>query len=159
MYNQPSVLSKQFALFNFRATLAAIGGFLEAFQKVADMATGSRGKETHPNTKKTKKKMLIGFMALRCIWNSFLKAIHPCRGTESQMKEVFHCCIAFFLYWRAVISNEWQYSILGSQELDYWVSDIELILWPELFVAVVVVKERKTVSSTQWLRHHLGQLH
>jgi hypothetical protein len=28
----------------FRATLAAIGGFLDAFQKVADMATGSRGK-------------------------------------------------------------------------------------------------------------------
>lgn len=27
--------------------------------------------------------------------------------------------------------------------------DIELILWPELFVAVVAVKERKTMSSTQ----------
>lgn len=31
-------------MFYFRATLAAIGGFLDAFQKVADMATGSRGK-------------------------------------------------------------------------------------------------------------------
>lgn len=158
MYNQPSVLSKQFALFNFRATLAAIGGFLEAFQKVADMATGSRGKETHPNTKKTPQKNVDRIYGLEMHMKFIFKS-NTSRGTESQMKEVFHCCIAFFLYWRAVISNEWQYSILGSQELDYWVSDIELILWPELFVAVVVVKERKTVSSTQWLRHHLGQLH
>ena len=35
--------NSNYSLF-YRSTLAAIGGFLDAFQKVADMATGSRGK-------------------------------------------------------------------------------------------------------------------
>ena len=33
-------------IFYFRTTLIAVAGFLDAFQKVADMATGSRGKQS-----------------------------------------------------------------------------------------------------------------
>lgn len=133
-------------------------GSWKPFRKLPTWQQGREVRKLTQTLRKPKKKNVDRIYGLEMHMKFIFKS-NTSRGTESQMKEVFHCCIAFFLYWRAVISNEWQYSILGSQELDYWVSDIELILWPELFVAVVVVKERKTVSSTQWLRHHLGQLH